>query len=497
MDGGEEYGWVQQWLRKNEELYPAKETAITSKVSSVLTSLRNIKKDEVDERQFYELVLTAIKELENVSLTPEEFEELKSTLQEIGCKPYKEWKAEKEENGEIVVDERVGEGIGRAGIPTAVNFVSQLLYDHSNAEYALSKMLDGGEEYGWVQQWLKNSQDIMRKSNIPYYQAAKQALMNWNGLSEEEAEKVISTQTFEEVESQVYAKGSMDYAVGGIKKALNLSDAEAEELSKFVYEGGKSKVVDNWKILLELSREELGHEGAYNAIHNKTMFNNLIMDTLFAVHDGWVKDNARKFFARDKKHQHMPSELIGWKEVKADLLFVRPIFEAAGIEVNEEELEQVYNNRVKEFFLDRGIKTSRELSDSITQGEDFYPALSGQSAILVDINDPDYVDNNIIPAIEQKGIGKIEEIRANILYQIASNPTPEDLERLSPEEREQVEQLIEQEVDNLSNTRDELQQKNSIVSRIIALSKKREYIRKEIEIAENEKKKNTEEIGDN
>ena len=67
---------------------------------------------------------------------------------------------------------------------------------------------------------------------------------------------------------------------------------------------------------------------------------NLIMDTLFHVHDGWVKDNVKKFNAREKKHQHMPSELIGWNEAKADLLFVRPIFEAAGIEVNEEELEQ-------------------------------------------------------------------------------------------------------------------------------------------------------------
>ena len=82
------------------------------------------------------------------------------------------------------------------------------------------------------------------KQNIPYYQVAKQALMNWNGLSEEEAEQFISTQSFDDVESQVYAKGSMDYAIEGIKTSLGFSDKEAEELSTFVYNGGKSKIID-------------------------------------------------------------------------------------------------------------------------------------------------------------------------------------------------------------------------------------------------------------
>lgn len=334
------------------------------------------------------------------------------------------------------------------------------------------------------------------KQNIPYYQVAKQALMNWNGLSEEEAEQFISTQSFDDVESQVYAKGSMDYAIEGIKTSLGFSDKEAEELSTFVYNGGKSKIIDWLRENNEMAHRLEQKTKGQSIITNKTLVNNLIMDTLFHVHDGWVEDNVKKFNAREKKHQHMPSELIGWKEAKADLLFVRPIFESAGIDVNEEELEQVYNGRVKDFFLNRGIKTARNLSDSITQGEEFYPALKGYGEILTTINDPDYVDEKIIPAIEQQGIGNIEQVRRNIVSQVINNPVPEDVARLSDEEKSQVEQFLGQEVKTLTTQRDELHQKNSIVQRIIALANRRRVIKEEISIEEQRKSENIHEFED-
>ena len=497
LDGGEKYGYVQQWLKNSRELYPKAKEEIKQGIDSYLTSLKGIKAEKLDEREFYEQVLDIIKGMEYVSLTPKTAEQLKDALQKIGCMRYDDWKKQKEENGETVVENNMRKGIEQADISIAVRFVSQLLDDYDNARCSLSYMLDGGEKYGYVQQWLKKSQEISQvKQNIPYYQVAKQALMNWNGLSEEEAKKIVSTQTFDEIESQVYAKGSMDYAVEGIKASLELSDKDADELSVFIYEGGQSKVIDNWKKMIELQDSSLGMEDAYNAKHNKEMFNNLIMDTLFYVHDGWVQDNVNKFYGREKKHQHMPSELIGWKEAKADLLFVRPIFEAAGIEVNEEELEQVYNGRVKEFFLDHGIQTARNLSDLITQGEEFYPALKGYGDILVTINDPEYVDERIIPTIERQGIGNIEGIRRNIVSQIISNPVPEDVARLSDEEKALVEQSLGQEVSTLTARRDELHQKNSIVQRIMALANRRRTIKKEISMEEKRKSKNLHEFDD-
>ena len=100
------------------------------------------------------------------------------------------------------------------------------------------------------------------------------------------------------------------------------------------------------------------------------------------------------------------------------------------------------------------------------------------------INYPDYVDKNIIPAIEQQGIGNIEEVRKNIVAQIISNPVPEDVARLSDKEKAQVEQYLGQEVSTLTAQRDELHQKNSIIQRIMVLANRRKSIKKEISIEE-------------
>lgn len=457
-------------------------------MKSLINKLKEIKKDELDERSFYEQVLSIIQEMRDVSLTPETVEQLKTALEEIGCMRYDEWKAEKDKNGETIEENNVYHGTSyKCDISTAVDIVSRVFEDENDLIVAKGNL--------WyitrsaIPNWL-SSNKMMKifKNDAPYYNVAKEALMNWNGLTKEEAENIISSQTFDEIEAQVYAKGSMDYAIDGILKYFSdkmevpVIDSDRKDLANFVYNGSDSRIASSLELMASSQKTE--------------QLNDMIMDTLFAVHDGWVKDNQKKFMARDKKHQHMPSELIGWKEAKADLLFIRPIFERAGVEVNEETLEQVYNDRVKEFFLDRGITTSRQLSDSITKGEEFYPALAGYGDVLVNIKNPDYVDEHVIPAVEQKGIGKIEDVRKNIVAQIINNPTAEDIERLSESEKTQVEQTLGQEVGTLTVKRDELHQKNSIVQRIVTLAQRRSTIKKEIAIEEQNKSKNIQSLDD-
>lgn len=457
-------------------------------MKSFINELKEIKKDELDERSFYEQVLSIIQKMTYVSLTPETAEQLKTALEEIGCMRYDEWKAEKDKNGETIEENNVYDGYSyKCDISTAVEIVSSIFEDENDLDVAKANLryITRSAVPGWL---ASNKTVKIFKMNAPYYSVAKEALMNWNGLTKEEAENIISSQTFDEIEAQVYAKGSMDYAIDGILKYFSdkmevpVIDSDRKDLANFVYNGSDSRIASSLELMASSQKTE--------------QLNDMIMDTLFAVHDGWVKDNQKKFMARDKKHQHMPSELIGWKEAKADLLFIRPIFERAGVEVNEETLEQVYNDRVKEFFLDRGITTSRQLSDSITKGEEFYPALAGYGDVLVNIKNPDYVDEHVIPAVEQKGIGKIEDVRKNIVAQIINNPTAEDIERLTESEKAQVEQTLGQEVDTLTVKRDELQQKNSIVQRIVTLAQRRSAIKKEISIEEQNKSKNIQSLDD-
>ena len=452
----------------------------------LLSKLKGINKEELTERAFYEQVLSTVKEMRVTNSIMRDEKSFVKTLEDIGCLSYDEWIASKEANGEKIQEEpAVGDGIRSADISTAVSLVSNYMH---NPSFMQSYMNDRT----WDEEWLQSSMELYHNNTkAPYFQVAKQALMNWNSLSEEAAEKIIETQSFDEIESQVWAKSSMDYAIDSIKKSLQLSDEEQKNLSEFVFNGKDSEFIQWWK-----SRNEFIQGKDSVKTDKQEQNNNFIMDALFSVHDGWVKDNSKKFMARDKKHQHMPSELIGWKEAKADLLFIKPIFESVGIKVNETDLEQVYNSRVKEFFLEHGIENVRNLSDSITQGEEFYPALKGYGDILVTINDPDYVDKNIIPAIEQQGIGNIEEVRKNIVAQIISNPVPEDVARLSDEEKAQVEQYLGQEVSTLTAQRDELHQKNSIIQRIMALANRRKSIKKEISIEEQKKSENLHEFDD-
>lgn len=313
------------------------------------------------------------------------------------------------------------------------------------------------------------------KLDIPYYKVAKEALMSWNGLSEEEAIKKIEESSFEEIEGQVWAKGSMDYAIDGITKACLLDEEGKEKLSEVVYNQNDG-----------LERRF----GAYDKLPIRARMedknpNEVIMDTLFEVHDGWVKDNQKKFMAREKKHQHMPSELIGWNEVKADLLFVKPIFETLGVEVSEENLEKVYNGRVKEFFLSKDIKTTADLSREIAKGEEFYPALEGQTDIIEFLNDSKNVEEIVIPQIEEKGIGKVEDVRESVvLSEIAKDPKGADLDKLDYKESVKVADYIDKENSGLEEKRDDLIEKNKIIDAINEKIEKRKQLKKEIAIEE-------------
>ncbi len=415
-------------------------------INDFVSELKKIKKDKLDERTFYVKVLRVIKTMDGFHLTPENFEILKSTLLEIGCQTFADWKKETEKRGEKVSTRTIGEGIELGTIETAVSFVSQLLSTYENASFSLPYMLDGGEEYGWVQSWIRNNekyygpvQDDQDKLQIPYYKVAKHALMNWNGLTEEEAEKVIREQTLLEIDNQVWAKGSMDSALRSIVSSLKLTEKEEAMLNEITYTG----ITDENKEVINTIKQKIIAQG--------TSINTVIIDTLFAVHDGWVESNGKKFLAREKKHQHMPSELIGWNEAKADLLFIKPIFEALGYEISEEELEKEYYRRVKEFFLNRRVEKEEDLVNLISRGEEFYPALRGQTENIRYLKNKENVRTVVLPQIAEKGIGTVSDVRRKILDEIKITVRDEDLIRLSEAELTTIEEELSSELDALES----------------------------------------------
>ena len=221
----------------------------------------------------------------------------------------------------------------------------------------------------------------MKKEDIPYYRVAKEALMKRNGLTEEQANEFIEKSDFEEIESQIGARNSMIYAIEELAKIMGLNEEEKQEFSKEIFgEVENQTIIEKAKNIQDTNRDA----------------NKEVLDMLRAVHDGWVKDNGHKFFARDKKIQHLPLEFIGWKKVKSDLLFVKPIAEAVGINVDEKQLEEAYDERVEKFKSDRKIKTNNDLRREIVQSAHFYPALAGQEDILNVLSNKAYISTFVL-----------------------------------------------------------------------------------------------------
>lgn len=204
-----------------------------------------------------------------------------------------------------------------------------------------------------------------------YRQVAKTALMNWNGINDEEAEKIVMIQSFDELENQVWASSSLSYAVEALAQIFHLQENEKEHFKHIVIDK-KNVIMSNYQqqFLEKLAKDE-------NLIFNREKS---ILYVLSAIHDGWVKDNVKKFNQEGrelKRYQHLPLELIGWKEAKADLLFLAPILkEISGKEIDETALQLAYNNRIAVYLEKNGIETKTDLVRKIMKGSDFYPPLT-------------------------------------------------------------------------------------------------------------------------
>ena len=106
-----------------------------------------------------------------------------------------------------------------------------------------------------------------------------------------------------------------------------------------------------------------------------------IIEVLGKIHDNWVKDNGNKFDdpKRAKKlHQFTDLRLMsyGGDGATADLLFLQPILEGAGIEVDVEgKLKVEFEKQQKEYMAEKGITDCKGLRDYLKNIEENYPTI--------------------------------------------------------------------------------------------------------------------------
>lgn len=209
----------------------------------------------------------------------------------------------------------------------------------------------------------------------PYRVIAKNALKSWNGLSDEEAKKVVLKSSFEELENQVWATSSIKSAVSAISNYFGFDQEKSDQFLKAVLGQNDAEMTEKQEKVLNEISEEI----------KTCKVNDLALYSLNCIHDGWVVENAKKFSKEgreNKKYQHLPLEMIGWDEAKADLLFLEPILNSVGLEIEIEKLRSDYFKSVSTFFKENGFVDEKnfiqgdKITEAIIKGKDFYPALT-------------------------------------------------------------------------------------------------------------------------
>lgn len=189
--------------------------------------------------------------------------------------------------------------------------------------------------------------------NNVYREIAKNALKNWNGLSDEEASEKAGSATFEQLEDAVGAKKSVVSAICGIYDAL----AKRGIITKAEDDNDILKSEDDWhkdvpaleSAVFKQEKTSDIFKGLAEKLASVEDKENFTLDVLSTVHEYWVEDEDNIWKLRSprrmgKRYQVMPLELIGFDEAKSDLLFTEPILNAGGMEIDEQKLREAYDS---------------------------------------------------------------------------------------------------------------------------------------------------------
>ena len=209
-----------------------------------------------------------------------------------------------------------------------------------------------------------------------YRQVAKDALMKWYGYTDENALQRVLSEDFDELETNakngynegVWAIDSINDAVDAIADLLDFNGEERETLREASFAKDRVEMSkEDEKVFKKVGEAAIGLE------------EKSILYISSRVHDGWVRREWKKFNKEgreQKRYQHLPLELIGFKEVEADLLFFKPILEAIGVEIDMDSLKKEYDKSVVKFLETKGISSKEDLVGKILKGNEFYKPLN-------------------------------------------------------------------------------------------------------------------------
>lgn len=201
---------------------------------------------------------------------------------------------------------------------------------------------------------------------------------NWYRPTQEQAEEMVSEGGIyygADAATNKKTYGSEKAAIKGIVKLIGDLEGISEEEKLKLEEEIKEETYTKSKFSSKLTsriRKAMEVKGIETSI----------VEVLSTIHDNWIKENGNKFDApgREKKlyqFSDLRTMTYGDDGATADLLFLQPILEGAGIEVDVEgRLKDEFEKQQKEYLEKQGIKDSKGLRKYIRELEKNYPIIT-------------------------------------------------------------------------------------------------------------------------
>lgn len=210
---------------------------------------------------------------------------------------------------------------------------------------------------------------------------------NWFKPTEEQADAMISEggtkigeKSFDYSSSEKATNGktygSEVAAIKGLVELISKSEGLSQEEQTELIEQMKTEVYTKSSLSSDLASrikfamEEKGIEAS-------------TIEVLGTIHDNWVKDNGNKFDAPDRAkrlYQFTDLRLMTYKDdgALADLLFLQPILEGAGIELDVQgKLKEEFEKQQKDYMTEHGITDSKGLRNYLKNLGETYPTIEG------------------------------------------------------------------------------------------------------------------------
>lgn len=212
--------------------------------------------------------------------------------------------------------------------------------------------------------------------NSAYARAAVEALVRWNKMDREEAERVVAEKPREELEKMCWAEGSVKAGFQLLMRkfrenGVEISPEQEQEYYSVILDGPEDS-----PLMAELS-------GHLQGMDRKE----LAKEALVEIHDNWVRTKEGKLIESfvegskraGSKFMHTPLELIGWETVESDYVFLESVMQTMGISMPREEIKAAYEEMQAAYMDKNNIHSKEDLAKHVAELPNNYEAVSGYS----------------------------------------------------------------------------------------------------------------------